>query len=153
MRLVFKVKRVLSNTLEQWNVIMYADVTLPLTLVSNKLNVPFFSMLFQWDQNCNCFQVHFLRNYAKIVSKCWKSYLTRLAHEPLSWSRLQFWFYLTTIHWQMLIKFAPEVPYLSHLGASWSPQNHSYPEKTFPSNVLISLEAEKKSSFTHWKSP
>ena len=29
------------------------------------------------------------------------------------------------------------------LGASWSPQNHSYPEKMFPSNVLISLEAEK----------
>ena len=29
------------------------------------------------------------------------------------------------------------------LGESWSPQNHSYPEKMFPSNVLISLEAEK----------
>ena len=29
------------------------------------------------------------------------------------------------------------------IGASWSPQNHSYPEKMFPSNVLISLEAEK----------
>ena len=26
---------------------------------------------------------------------------------------------------------------------SWSPQKHSYPEKIFPSNVLISLEAEK----------
>ena len=26
---------------------------------------------------------------------------------------------------------------------SWSPQNHSYPEKMFPSYVLISLEAEK----------
>ena len=29
------------NTLEQWNVIMYVNMTLPLTLVSNKLNVPF----------------------------------------------------------------------------------------------------------------
>ena len=29
------------------------------------------------------------------------------------------------------------------LDESWSPQNHSYPEKMFPSNVLISLEAEK----------
>ena len=29
------------------------------------------------------------------------------------------------------------------IGESWSPQNHSYPEKMFPSNVLISLEAEK----------
>ena len=28
-----------------------------------------FSTLFQWDLNCNCFQVHFERNYAKIVSK------------------------------------------------------------------------------------
>ena len=42
---------------------------------------------------------------------------------------------------------------LTYIGESWSPQNHSYPEKMFPSNVLISLEAEKKSSFTHWKSP
>ena len=30
-----------------------------IALVSNKLNVPFFSMLFQWDKNCNCFQVYF----------------------------------------------------------------------------------------------
>ena len=29
---------------------MYAKVTLPLTLVSNELNVPFFSTLFQWDE-------------------------------------------------------------------------------------------------------
>ena len=29
------------------------------------------------------------------------------------------------------------------IGESWSPQNHSYPEKMFPSNVLISLEVEK----------
>ena len=34
--------------LVQWNVIMYANVTLPLTLVPNKLNAPFFSTLFQW---------------------------------------------------------------------------------------------------------
>ena len=32
---------------------------------------------------------------------------------------------------------------MAQLGESWSPQNHSYPEKMFPSNVLISLEAEK----------
>ena len=36
-------------TLWKWNVIMYANVTLPLTLVSNKLNVHFFSVLFQWE--------------------------------------------------------------------------------------------------------
>ena len=36
-------------TLVQWNVIIYANVTLPLTLVSNKLDVPFFSTLFQWE--------------------------------------------------------------------------------------------------------
>ena len=33
----------------QWNVIMHANIMLPSTLVSNKLNVPFFSTLFQWD--------------------------------------------------------------------------------------------------------
>ena len=38
------------NTLWKWNVIMYANVTLPLTLVSNKLNVQFFSVLFQWEK-------------------------------------------------------------------------------------------------------
>ena len=38
------------NTLWKWNVIMYANVTLPLALVSNKLNVPFFSVLFQWEK-------------------------------------------------------------------------------------------------------
>ena len=32
---------------------------------------------------------------------------------------------------------------LGTIGESWSPHNHSYPEKMFPSNVLISLEAEK----------
>ena len=35
---------------------MYTNVMLPLTLVSNKLNVTFFTTLFQWDYNCNCFQ-------------------------------------------------------------------------------------------------
>ena len=28
---------------------MYANFMLPLTLVSNKRNVPFFCMIFQWD--------------------------------------------------------------------------------------------------------
>ena len=37
-------------TLWKWNVIMYANVTLPLTLDSNKLNVQFFSVLFQWEK-------------------------------------------------------------------------------------------------------
>ena len=39
------------------NVIMYANVTLPLILVSNKLDAPYFSMLhqIQWDKNLNCF--------------------------------------------------------------------------------------------------
>ena len=48
-------------TLVQWNVIMYANVTLPLTLVSNKLNIPFVSNLFQWNNNRNSFQVYFLK--------------------------------------------------------------------------------------------
>ena len=38
------------NTLWKWNVIMYANVTVSLTLVSNKLKVPFFSVLFQWQK-------------------------------------------------------------------------------------------------------
>ena len=42
--------RIYSYTLWKWNVIMYANVTLPLTLVSNKLNVQFFSVLFQWEK-------------------------------------------------------------------------------------------------------
>ena len=39
------------HSLVEWNVIMYLNVKLPLTLVSNKLNVLFFSTLFQWDKN------------------------------------------------------------------------------------------------------
>ena len=89
-------------TLVQWNVIMYANVTLPLTLVSNKLNVPFFSALFQYDLSCNCFQVHIWRNHAKIVNKFSKLYLTRLSQEPISRSSLQFRFHCTTMQWQML---------------------------------------------------
>ena len=50
-----------SNTLWKWNVIMYANVTVSLTLVSNKLNVPFFSVLFQWEK--------FRRTLWKLVSK------------------------------------------------------------------------------------
>ena len=37
-------------TLWKWNVIMYSNVTVSLTLVSNKLNIPFFSVLFQWER-------------------------------------------------------------------------------------------------------
>ena len=51
----------IRNTLWKWNVIMYANVTLPLTLVSNKLNVQFFSVLFQWEK--------FRRALWKLVSK------------------------------------------------------------------------------------
>ena len=39
-----------GNTLWKWNVIIYANVTVSLTMVSNKLNVPFFSVLFQWEK-------------------------------------------------------------------------------------------------------
>ena len=52
-------------------------VTLSLTLFSNKLNEPFFSMLFQWNKNCNCFQVYFWRNNAQIVRNFWKLHLTK----------------------------------------------------------------------------
>ena len=39
---------------------MCANVTLPLALVSNKLNVPVFSTVFQWDKiYCNCYQVYY----------------------------------------------------------------------------------------------
>ena len=34
-----------------------------------------FLHFFQWDKNCNCFQVCFWRNYAKF----WKSFLTRIS--------------------------------------------------------------------------
>ena len=49
--------------------LMYENVMLPLTLVSNKLNVSFFSTLLQWDENCICFQMYIWRNCAQIVSK------------------------------------------------------------------------------------
>ena len=68
--------------LEQWNIMIHANITLPLTLLSNKLNVPFFSTLFQWDKKCNCFEVYFWRNNPKIVSKFWKSHLT--SHKALT---------------------------------------------------------------------
>ena len=38
------------------------------------------------------------------------------------------------------------------IGESWSPQNHSYPEKMFPSNVLASVDAEK-CVLSHIKNP
>ena len=36
----------------EWNIIilLHANVTVSLTLVSNKLNVPFFSVIFQWEK-------------------------------------------------------------------------------------------------------
>ena len=34
----------------KWNVIMYSNVTVSLTLVSNKPNIPSFSVLFQWEK-------------------------------------------------------------------------------------------------------
>ena len=45
-----------------------------------------FPTLFQW--NCNCFQVYFWRNCAEIESEVWKSYLTILSQEPISWARV-----------------------------------------------------------------
>ena len=39
------------------------------TLVSHKVNVPFFYRLSQWDKNCSCFEVYFWSYCAKIVSK------------------------------------------------------------------------------------
>ena len=39
-----------------------------------------------------CFQVHFWKNYAKIVSRFWKSYLRRLSQEPISQSVCNFGF-------------------------------------------------------------
>ena len=50
-----------KHTLWKWNVTMYANVTVYLTLLSNKLNVPFFSVLFQWEK--------FRRARWKLVSK------------------------------------------------------------------------------------
>ena len=58
-----------SYTLVEWNVLMYVNVTLPLTLVSNKLNVPFFTTIFQRDKYCYCFSVHFL---TKLCQNCQK---------------------------------------------------------------------------------
>ena len=77
------------NTLVQWNVIMYANVTFPLTLVSSKLNAPFFSTLFQWGKNWNCFQMYIWRNCAKIVCDFFEivthKTLTRTNIPALSW--------------------------------------------------------------------
>ena len=67
-------------TLVQLNIIMYADVTLPLTQVSNKLNVPT-SHIFQWDKNCKSFQVYFWRNCATIMTVNFKN---QISQEPIS---------------------------------------------------------------------
>ena len=84
----YSFKGACKNTLVQWNVIMHANVTLPLTLVSNKLNVLFSPRSFNGTK-INCFQVYFWRYNAKIVSKLWKSHLTRLSLESsISRSRL-----------------------------------------------------------------
>ena len=93
----------------QWNIIslIYANVMLPLTLVSNKLNVQFFSTLFQWDKNCNCFQVYFWKNYAKIVSIFW-NHISHNSHKN-QYPHLVCNFGFTepkySAQWQMLIKF------------------------------------------------
>ena len=36
-----------------------------------------FLHIISMELNCNCFQVNFVRNFVKTVSKFWKSYLTR----------------------------------------------------------------------------
>ena len=43
--------------LVQRNLIMYANVTLPFTLVPNKVDRPFSTMLFERDEICNMFQM------------------------------------------------------------------------------------------------
>ena len=54
---------------------------------------------------------------------------------------------MSVFSWDLMVGaplfLARDREFFQLLGASWSPQNHSYPEKMFPSNVLISLEAEK----------
>ena len=50
----------------QWNAIIYANVTLPLTLVSNKLNVPFFSTLLNEIEIVTAFKYIFEETMPKL---------------------------------------------------------------------------------------
>ena len=54
--------------LVQWKVEIYANVMLPLALVSNKLNagLPFFSTLFQWDKIATAFKCTFEETMPKL---------------------------------------------------------------------------------------
>ena len=58
-------RRAKNNTLVQWKVKMYANVTFPLTLVSNKLNAPFSPCYFNGILEL---LIVYRRNCAKIVS-------------------------------------------------------------------------------------
>ena len=62
-----------DHTLIHWNVIVYANVRLPMTLVANKLNLSFYSTLCEWDKSVNSFKCIF----EETVTNCqfWKSFL------------------------------------------------------------------------------
>ena len=56
--------------LVQWNVIMYANITLSLALVSSKLNIPFFLNYFNGIKKLQLLSWCICEETAKIVSKC-----------------------------------------------------------------------------------
>ena len=63
---------------------MCANVTsLPIDTGVKQSERTIFSTLFQWDYNCNCFQMHSWRNHTKF-SVFWKSYLTRLSRTNIT---------------------------------------------------------------------
>ena len=99
-----------THTSVEWNVILYANVTLPLSLVSNKLNLPFFSTLFQWIKIVTASKCTFEETMPKL-SVNFGNHISQDSHNnQYSAPVCNFGF---TVQ-QMLIKFAAELPYLFH---------------------------------------
>ena len=100
-------------TLIQWNVIMCANVTFPLTLVSKNWTCHFSQCYFNGIKIGTAFKCIFEEMVLKL-SVNFGNRNSQDSQEPISQPCLEFWFYRTTIQWQILIKFAAEVPYLYH---------------------------------------
>ena len=69
-----------------------------------------------------------------------------ISQEPIYHSCLWFWFYYTTIQWQMLIKFATSVSYLSH----WKhTQELLYHLRDHPIRAIWSVCLESATTWWH----
>ena len=88
----------------KWKVIMYANITVSLTLVSNKLDgpSPIFSTLAQRNKNWPALKRKFEENVSKLyVNSGNRDSKDSIEQEPISRSSLEFWFYRTTCNqWQ-----------------------------------------------------